>query len=67
MIRTVKISVCVPATRVDTVLDTVESIRRQSLTDWELTLVTQRPSDNLRHVIDVAAAAGPSDPPPLAR
>jgi GT2 family glycosyltransferase len=52
----VKVSVCVPATRADTVLDTVESIRRQTLTDWELTIVTQRPAEGLRRMMDEAEA-----------
>jgi GT2 family glycosyltransferase len=53
----VTISVCLPTTRADTVLDTVESIRRQTWSDWELVVVTQRPTAELRRLIDDVAAS----------
>lgn len=51
-----KISVCVPTTRPDTVGDTIASIQKQDWPDWELLVVTQMASTELRSFVDRAAA-----------
>src|ERR1700704_1109645 len=50
------ISVCVPATRAETVGATIGAIRRQTWTDWELIVLGQGAADVLEPV--VAKAAG---------
>ncbi len=46
-----KISVCVPSTRADTVGDAIESIRGQTHPDWELIVVCQQQHQLLRAVV----------------
>ena len=53
----VPISVCVPATRPDTIGATVRAIRRQTWTDWEL-LVLGQGAEEPMHAAVVEAAAG---------
>jgi GT2 family glycosyltransferase len=50
------ISVCVPATRPETVGETIAAIRRQTWTDWELIVLGQGATDLLQPA--VAKAAG---------
>jgi glycosyltransferase involved in cell wall biosynthesis len=48
----VKISVCIPATRHDTLGATAASITRQTWSDWEALLVTQRPTPEMSAVVE---------------
>ena len=50
------ISVCVPATRGETVSATVRAIRRQTWIDWELIVVGQGPREALEGAVNHAAA-----------
>jgi glycosyltransferase involved in cell wall biosynthesis len=53
------ISVCVPATRWETVSATVRAIRRQTWIDWELIVVGQGPQTILEDAVTHAAAGDP--------
>jgi glycosyltransferase involved in cell wall biosynthesis len=48
---TAGISVCVPATRVDSLMATIKSIRGQAYTNWELIVVSQRQNEVLRQAV----------------
>jgi glycosyltransferase involved in cell wall biosynthesis len=50
-----RVTVCIPTIRPDTVADAITSIRRQRYTDWELIVVAQGPQDRIRPVVDGAA------------
>src|SRR5438105_15951698 len=52
-----KFSVCIGSVRATTVGPAIESIRRQTWTDWELIVVGQGPDPALRHVGEEAARA----------
>ena len=52
------ISVCVPATRAETVGATIGAIRRQTWTDWELIVLGQGAADVLEPAVSLAADAG---------
>jgi glycosyltransferase involved in cell wall biosynthesis len=51
----VKYSVCLPATRPETVVHTIASIKAQTVTDWELLVVGQGADAEVRAAAEVAA------------
>ena len=53
--KSLAISVCVPATRGETVGSTIRAIRRQSWIDWELIVLGQGPQDELEAAVKSAA------------
>lgn len=50
-----KVSVCVPTIRFDTVADTIASIRNQRYPNWELLVIGQGAEDGIRPVVEHAA------------
>jgi glycosyltransferase involved in cell wall biosynthesis len=51
-----KFSVCIPSVRATTLGITIESIRRQTWTDWELIVVGQGSDSSVRLVVEAIAA-----------
>ena len=58
------ISVCVPVSRLDSANATIQSIIKQSFTDWELITVGQGDSDDphVRKIIDLVGSISRNDP-----
>src|SRR4051794_3095632 len=54
-----KVTVCIPTIRPDTVADAIRSIRAQTHTDWELVVVGQGDEHILRAVVENAADGDP--------
>ena len=54
--RAVSVSVCVPATRWDTVGATIQAVRAQTRTEWEMIVLGQGAREPLEAAVDRAAA-----------
>lgn len=54
-----RVSVCIPATRVSSIGAAVASVQRQSLQDWELVVVGQGPEAPLRAAVEQVADGDP--------
>jgi glycosyltransferase involved in cell wall biosynthesis len=53
-----KISVCIPSSRADTVAETIQSILRQSWQDWEVVVIGQGPPTDQHTIATKEAVAG---------
>jgi glycosyltransferase involved in cell wall biosynthesis len=52
-----KVSVCIPTIRPDTIADAIASIRRQTYANWELIVLGQGRQEAIRPVVERAAGA----------